>query len=89
MSKPVRFFDSLEEKLEYLEKNDVVFRAGYRGRGEVITAVLPDLTFLDWHWLESNSDGTTQFFKPTEFERMVDEVISTTYEHGFVAEEFK
>lgn len=79
-------FNSLTEKLEYLESKGVVFRAGYRGMNEVITAVMPDGTFVDWHWLESNEDGTDQWFKPLQFEEMVDEVLEITDERGFIEE---
>lgn len=68
-------FDGLEEKLEFLEEMNVFFRAGYLGKGEVITAVMPDGSFMDWHWLEENDDGDVQRFDPAEFPRMVDEVI--------------
>lgn len=79
-------FDNLEQKLEYLEENDITFRAGYRGLGEVFTAVFKDGMFLDFHWMDGQK---TQYFKPTEFVRVVDEILEFTHENGFMAEELE
>ena len=66
---------SLHRKLEILEENNVYIIAGYRGSGEVLTFQFPDMTFVDFHWTETNDKGTRQYFKPTEFERMAEEAL--------------
>lgn len=73
--------ETLKEKLERLEKAGVYFQAGYYGTGEVFIARFPDLTFVDFHWTDSNEKGTRQFIKPTELERIVDETVEYLDEH--------
>lgn len=66
---------SLRDKLELLEDDDIIFQAGYLGYGEIFTAQLPDGTFIDYHWMDTGSTEQFQYFKPTEFEKAVDETL--------------
>lgn len=74
---------SLKKKLEYIEEKGIIFQAGYWGKEEVFIATFPDASFLDFHWMNSNSDGTLQSFRPTEIERIVDEIIELGEQHGY------
>lgn len=74
---------SLAWKLQYIENKGVEFQAGYWGKEEVFIARLPDMTFIDFHWMDSNEDGTRQYFKPTEIERVVNEIIMQGEKYGY------
>lgn len=68
---------NIRDKLVELEQEGVYFEAGYQGKDEVLVARMPDGSFIDFSWTESNDDGTTQFILPSDFERIVEE----TYQH--------
>lgn len=80
---------SLKRKLQILENNGVTFRAAYMGYEEVFTAVYPDGTFMDYHWMESTDSKDCQFFNPTEFERVVDETLKYGIMYGWVDQDIQ
>jgi len=83
----IRELYSLERKLQLLENHGVTFRAAYMGYEEVFTAVYPDGTFMDYHWMESTEGKDCQFFKPTEFKRVVNETLRHGIMYGWVCQD--
>lgn len=85
----IRELYSIKKKLRLLENKGVTFRAAYMGYDEVFTAVFPDGTFLDYHWLESTDSQDCQFIAPMQFERILNETIKYGINYGWVEDEFK